>query len=94
MATLLVRHTVKDYSKWKSVYDDFDTFRKKNGVRGARVLRNTTKLNELVVIHEFDDMDKARRFVNSKELKEAMHRGGVTGTPDVYFLRQASSTHV
>jgi heme-degrading monooxygenase HmoA len=94
MATLLVRHKVKDYSKWKAVYDGFDSFRKENGVRGARVLRNTSKPNELVVLHEFDDMKKARKFAKSKELKEAMQRGGVADSPDVYFLHQVESTHI
>jgi len=94
MATLLVRHDVKDYAKWKVVYDGFESFRKEHGVRGARVLRNTTKPNEIVVLHEFDEMRKAKSFANSKELKEAMHRGGVTGKPDIYFLRQMESTHV
>jgi hypothetical protein len=31
-------------------------------------------------------MEKARQFVQSKDLREAMQRAGVSEQPDMYFL--------
>ncbi len=35
---------------------------------------------------EVDDLEKARQFVQSEDLRQAMERSGVAGQPDVYFL--------
>jgi len=40
MAYLLVRHKVKDYSKWKTVFDEHAATRKASGSKGGRPFRN------------------------------------------------------
>ncbi|MEJ2196892.1 MAG: hypothetical protein P8X73_18830 [Ignavibacteriaceae bacterium] len=37
---------------------------------------------------EWDNMDNARKFIASSELKEAMGNAGVIETPEVYFLEE------
>ncbi|MDA4124073.1 MAG: antibiotic biosynthesis monooxygenase [Thaumarchaeota archaeon] len=91
MTTVLVRHKVEDYAKWKSEYDTLDSFHKTHGVRSAQILRGTDNPNELVVISEFDDAATARAFVQSDELKQIMQRAGVADKPDIYFLDKAAS---
>ena len=91
MATVLIRHQVSDYAKWKTVYDEAKSMAKSKGVKRQRLLKNSANPNELVVLSEFDDMGHAREFAGSAELKQAMQRAGVAGEPVVFFLEQAEN---
>ena len=88
MTTLIARHKVEDFAKWKAVYDEQDSvsLRNTSGVKSARVLRNTDNPNELVIIHEFDDTSQARQFNQSEKLKQIMQKAGVSDQPDIYIL--------
>jgi hypothetical protein len=37
-------------------------------------------------LFEAEDVQKAREFGNSSDLREAMQRAGVVDKPDIYFL--------
>ena len=88
MPYVLIRHKVKDFAKWKPVYDAHSTARKASGSKGARLFRNIGKSKETVILLEWSDVDRAREFVKSKDLREAMKRAGVTDNPDIYFLEE------
>ena len=92
MATVIIRHKVEDFAKWKTVYDEVLPFRKSSGIKGARLLRSADNPNEIVVVNEFEDMDKARQFAGSEEIKQAMQKAGVSDQPDIYFLDEVEST--
>lgn len=59
---------------------------KEGGSKGARLFRTADDPRELVVLLEWDDLAKARRFAASDDLREAMQRAGVADRPDLYFL--------
>ena len=88
MVHFLVRHKVKDYTKWKPVFDAHAAKRKENGSRGGRLFRNTKDPNEVLILFEWDDVGKGRRFAESEELRQAMERAGVSDKPDLYFLEE------
>jgi hypothetical protein len=89
MATLFVRHTVQDYAAWRKVYDEFDATRRGLGVTSDGVYQLDGNPNDLTIYHEFDSMGAAKAFAQSGELREAMGRGGVAGTPDIWFAQRA-----
>ena len=91
MATVLVRHKVNDYAKWKAVLDETKPWARSNGVRGQRILRSSADPNEVVVVNEFADMSTAQKFAESEELKQVMHRAGVAEAPSVWFLNEADN---
>ena len=68
MAYVLVRHKVRDYDGWKPGFDDHATTRQASGSKGGFVFRNTDSPNEVLVLLEWDDLEKARGFVQSDEL--------------------------
>lgn len=92
MAFILVRHKVADFNKWKPVFYDHGEARKKSGSQGGRVFRNADDQNEVVILLAWDNIENARRFAQSEDLRNAMERAGVADQPDVYFLQEVAET--
>lgn len=86
MPSLLIRHRVADYAAWKAVFDEQELTRRANGSQGGRLFHNATDPNEVLLLLEWDDLDRARLFADSDDLREAMARSGVTDQPDIWFL--------
>jgi heme-degrading monooxygenase HmoA len=87
MPYLLIRHKVKDYEQWKSAFDAYSVTRQANGSRGGQLFRNASDANELVVLLEWDVLEKARQFAQSVEWREVMQRAGVVGHHTIAFLK-------
>jgi len=94
MAYLLIRHKHKDYTKWKTVFDEHSVTRNASGSKGARLFRNTDNPNEMVIIFEWDSLEKAKKFAQSEDLKKTMQRAGVIDKPDIYFLEEVERVSV
>jgi len=82
---VFVRHEIGDYAAWRKIYDGFEATRKKMGVIGQEVYRSVDNPNEVTVTHDFKTLERARAFAASSELKAAMQKAGVTGTPQIWF---------
>jgi antibiotic biosynthesis monooxygenase (ABM) superfamily enzyme len=89
MATMFVRHKVKDFKAWKKTYDEFDTTRRGLGVTGDGVYQAEGNPNDVTVYHEFATLDAAKAFASSSELKNTMEKAGVVGAPDIWFTKKA-----
>lgn len=83
MVTVFVRHTVEDYARWRSVYDEFDAVRAEMGVTGHAVWQALDNPNDGTVTHDFSSQESAEAFAQSQELRSAMQRAGVVGPPEV-----------
>ena len=94
MAQLLIRHKVKDYAKWKSVFDEDGAKRKEGGSKGGRLFRSEKDPNEVVVLFEWQDLGKAHKFTESEDLRQTMERAGVVGKPELYFLEEIGKVTV
>ncbi|NIP25041.1 MAG: cyclase [Phycisphaerae bacterium] len=89
MATyMLVRHKVKDFSEWKPGYDEHLPKRDAAGLTEKYLLHSDQDPNEVVVLFEASNLDKAKAFAASEELQQAMQRVGVIDKPDIYFLKE------
>ncbi len=88
MPYVLVRHKVQDYAKWKPVFDEHGATRQASGCQGGTLFRMANDPNNTVILFEWDDLEKARRFAESEDLHEAMQRAGVADQPDIYFLEE------
>ena len=89
MPYALVRLTVEDYAKWKPVFDEVGSLRQSSGSKGGYVFRDADNADEVVILLEWDALDRARQFYQSDELRQAMQRAGVSGRPDIAFLEEA-----
>lgn len=86
MPSLLIRHHVADYSAWKAVFDEHEPARRANGSQGEWLFRDAADPHEVVILLAWDDLERARLFADSDDLREAMTRAGVTDQPDIWFL--------
>ena len=86
MPCLLIRHTVQDYTAWASVFDEHESTRRANGSQGSRLFRNAANPNEILLLLEWDDLERARLFADSDDLRETMTLAGVTDRPDIWYL--------
>ena len=86
MPSLLIRHNVADYLAWKAVFDEHGPARRANGSQGGWLFRSAADPNEVLLLLAWDDLERARLFADSDDLREAMTRAGVTDRPDIWFL--------
>ena len=86
MVYMLVRHKVKDYAVWKSVFDQHADLREKYGCLGGSIFRNTDNPDEVVVFLEWNDLKGIHEFLDLDVHNDVMQRAGVVDQPDGYFL--------
>lgn len=88
MAFLLIRHKVRDFKTWKTGYDAHKSKRMEAGLIEKYVLHGSEDANEVVVLFEAEDLDRAKTFASSADLREKMQEVGVIDKPDIYFLNK------
>jgi len=86
MTHVLVRFTVEDLAKWKTVFEEAAALRKSFGSLGVRAFSKTDGPNEVVILGEYADKEKAMQMFQSQEFRDTTKRAGVTSPPDVTFL--------
>jgi len=85
---VLIRHKVANYRKWKEAFDEHGSTRKAHGSKGGRLYKNADNPKEIVIVLRWNDLEKARQFLASDDLRWAMARAGVSDMPDVYLLEE------
>jgi hypothetical protein len=83
MALLSVQHEVHDYPAWRAVFDALDEVQRDWGVTDSSVHQLAGAPETVLVLHRFATVAQAQGFLSSRELKDAMERAGVQGTPRV-----------
>ena len=86
MGMLVIRHKVKDYSKWRPEFDRHASAQKSAGLSNPRVFRSSDDPNEVVIFFDANDAAKAKYFAASPDLKSTMAKAGIVDSPTFYFL--------
>ena len=82
---MIVKHKVTDFDKFLSSYEAHDSLRLANGIHSYVIGRGASDPNTILVATKIDDLEKAKAFSKSADLKQAMQKAGVTGKPDIRF---------
>src|SRR5205085_4185544 len=82
---LTIHLKVKDYSAWRSGYDGREKSRLSAGITNGRVFRRAEDPNDLVILQDVADVTKARAWLGSDDMKAAMQKNGVVGSPTIRF---------
>ena len=83
---MVVRHKITDYDKWLASFEAHDSMKLANGLHNYVVGRSVEDPDMLLVATKADDIAKAKAFGKSTELKQAMQKSGVSGTPKIAFI--------
>ena len=83
---MLIRHKVRDFSEWKPGYDAHLPKRAEAGLTETYLLRGADDPNEVVLLFAVQDLNRAKAFSESEDLRETMQKLGVLDKPDIYFL--------
>ncbi len=86
MGMLIVHHRIQDYAKWRPIFDGHVKAQRAAGLTHPRVLRSVDDPNAITIIFDEMDMDKAKAFAASQDLKDTMMKAGVVGAPQAHFL--------
>ena len=90
MAYLMVRSKVKDFARWKSLFDEHGKTCKQNGSKGGYFFRNADNPNEAIFLLEWDNLANARRFAGDPSVQNVLMQAGLTDRPDVFFLEEVA----
>ena len=85
MATMIIHHRVQNYEAWRPVYDAHEPARNAAGLSNGRVFRAADDPQDVVILFDMADRQRAEAFAASEDLKIAMQRSGVQGKPDMQF---------
>ena len=83
---IIVRSDVRDYSDWLPLYTAHLPVRAAAGLVDRHVLQDVDDPNKVTIIFGAEDLDRAKEFIDSAEIRETMREHGVLGKPDIYFL--------
>jgi hypothetical protein len=81
MGMLIIRHKVKDYGKWRPMFDKHSLMQKAAGLSNPRVFRSADDRSEIVVVFDTKDTKRAKDFAASPDLRETMAKAGVMDDP-------------
>jgi heme-degrading monooxygenase HmoA len=68
--------------------------RKAAGMKSYQILHSEDDPNKVVHLSQWDNMDDARKFLQSEELQKANQESGVIEMGKVYFLEEVESKSV
>ena len=86
MIVMAIKHTVRDFGAWKSVYDTFPPTAA--GALFARVNRATDDANDVLVVTVWNTVQDAQAFKANPKLGPAMSAAGVVGAPRFEIYEQ------
>jgi len=87
---------LRDYAEWKSGFDIEQgvALRKASGMKSYQLLQTEQDPNKIVILCEWDNMDDARKFLQSEELQKANQQSGVIDMSDIYYIEEVEKTSV
>ena len=83
---VIVRHKVKDFNAWKPYFLGDGKRQREAGFTRWQISRSANDKNEVVIIFECENLEKAKPMFSDPSLAELMKKAGVTDQPTVYIL--------
>jgi heme-degrading monooxygenase HmoA len=88
MANVLVQHKVGKWSEFEATFREDGERRRRFGSTGARLFRDLHDPENIFVVFEWDDVERAQRFVDDVETHEAMNWGTAGSSSQVYVAEE------
>ena len=78
---------VQDWAKWKAAFEGNAAMRKAVGQGAYQIFHTDDNPNKIVLLIEWESLEKARAFEQSKGLQEKHEESGA-GPMEAYYLEQ------
>ena len=85
-AALVISYQVADFDAWKAVFDDNEPGRRSQGYVGHHINRAENDPNSLSIYLAVEDVDSAKAYVTSDDVKSLMEKAGVTSQPEFMWM--------
>jgi hypothetical protein len=85
---IIIRHKVRDFDTWKPLFYSDAKRQLDAGCTHWYLTRNKHDKDELVIIFDCDDLDKAKTVFSDPSLTNLMKRAGVLDQPTIFFLEE------
>lgn len=83
---------ISDYKLFKDEFDVAQDLLKTWGFKQTCLHRDVDDPTHLIVVHECEDLQKARDFYKSLDFKRYIEKAGILGEPQVSFLEELART--
>jgi len=93
MAYTITRHRVGDYPKWRRAFEDNSDAREEAGSRGGHVFRNDEDHGDVLVFLAWEDLDRAREYLESGALETEREEGDVGETEHLCLEEMGRPNH-
>ncbi|MDB4738024.1 hypothetical protein OAF75_04225 [Verrucomicrobiales bacterium] len=87
MPHILIQHEVEDFATWKEAYDSRTDVHDAAGFKELQILQGLDNPNNIVILFFNPNIERAREYLNSDDLKQAMEGAGVIGAPQIIELQ-------
>ena len=77
VATVFVLHRVKDYGKWREVYNNAGEMQAAGGVLEEAAFQAEGDPHNVLVMHRFASMTEAHTYFENPQLADAVREAGV-----------------
>lgn len=86
MAVVILTHKVENYQKWKPIYDQDEERRKKAGLKEIICGQKSDEPNNVYMVFETSEPNKAKEMLKDPELKDVMDEAGVITKPEIIVI--------
>jgi hypothetical protein len=90
---VIVRNKVRDLAAWKPFFVGDAKRQRDAGFTSWQLTRNKHDMNEVVIIFECADLDRAKPMFSDPSLAELMKKAGVVDQPTVFFLEEIDTSN-
>ena len=85
-AAVVVRSRVADFDRWIAAFDTHEDVRRAAGILGDHINRAEADPNDVSIYMAVSDLDKAKAFSASDDLRERMQAAGVISAPQFTYM--------
>ena len=85
-AAVVVRSRVADFDTWLAAFDSHEDVRRGAGILGHHINRAEGDPNDVSIFMALSDLEKAKAFSASDDLRERMQAAGVVSVPEFTYM--------
>jgi hypothetical protein len=85
-AAVVVRSRVADFDTWLGAFNSHEDVRRAAGILGHHINRAEADPNDISIYLAVSDLEKAKAFSTSADLRERMQAAGVISVPEITYM--------